>query len=111
MPRRRLDANTGALSLNQLRAFVAVAERASFTQAAVELDISQPGVSLLIRKLETHLNVALLQRGKVVTLTTAGTCLLPFAKQAVRAAHRGAQAVRALDATSLTKPGPARQPS
>ena len=70
------------MDLLQLRAFVAVAEQASFSRAAQHLHLSQPAVSKRLRALETHLGTALLDRvGRRVRLTAAGSTLLPLARQ------------------------------
>ncbi|MCJ9712010.1 LysR family transcriptional regulator, partial [Bordetella hinzii] len=39
-------------SFRQLRAFLAVAETASFTKAAAQLHVTQAGLSAMIRELE-----------------------------------------------------------
>ncbi len=60
-----------------LSAFVAVAERRSFTAAAAELDISPSAVSQTLRKLEARLGVRLLQRTtRSVGLTEEGSRFL-----------------------------------
>ena len=67
-------------SLTQLQAFVTVVKFGSFTRAAAELGISQPGISELIRRLELDLNATLiLRRGVKFELTSAGEKLLPHA--------------------------------
>jgi|GEM_PF-3001850 len=82
-------------SLAQLRAFVAAADLGSFTKAAQQLRITQPAISILIRRLEVDLEVSLINRsGGEFLLTEAGRRLLPHALQAVDAARRGVDAVR-----------------
>lgn len=70
----------------QLRAFIAVAERLHFGRAADEIGMTQPGLSLLIKHLESDLGVRLLERRKraAVKLTTAGELFLSEALAAVR---------------------------
>jgi DNA-binding transcriptional LysR family regulator len=69
-----------------LRAFVAVADHGGVGHAAQAMHLSQQGVSKRISRLEATLGVALLDRGpRGVTLTTAGTRLLPAARQAIDA--------------------------
>jgi DNA-binding transcriptional LysR family regulator len=82
-------------SLTQLQAFVTVVKFGSFTRAAAELGISQPGISELIRRLELDLSSTLiLRRGVKFELTSAGQKLLPHAEQAVASARQAVKAVR-----------------
>jgi LysR family transcriptional regulator, glycine cleavage system transcriptional activator len=65
------------LAVGPLRAFEAVARRASFRAAAEELHLTQPAVSRQIRALEEELGVTLFSRGtRHVALTPAGATLL-----------------------------------
>jgi DNA-binding transcriptional LysR family regulator len=89
------------MTLNQLRAFLVVATLGSFTAAAVELQMTQPSVSELIKRMEEHYGVKLFARGaRRLVLTPAGTELLPYAQQAVDAAAGADRALRSL--TSLS---------
>lgn len=64
-----------------LRAFLTVAKTRSFSQAAVQLHLTQPAVSKRVAALEAELNTRLFDRiGKQVTLTEAGQALLPRAQ-------------------------------
>jgi DNA-binding transcriptional LysR family regulator len=79
------------MELRQLAYVVAVAEEGSFTRAAQREHVAQPGVSAQVRRLEAELGQPLFDRGAAkVTLTAAGSAVLPFA----RAALAGAAAVR-----------------
>ena len=49
-----------SLNLDQLRAFVQVAERGSFTAAAKYLNLTQPAVTHQVQELERRFNVAVL---------------------------------------------------
>jgi DNA-binding transcriptional LysR family regulator len=61
------------MDTRQLAAFVAVVERKSFTQAAEQLGLTQPAVSLQIRSLEKRFGRQLLDRsGRTVEPTEAG---------------------------------------
>jgi DNA-binding transcriptional LysR family regulator len=67
-----------SLDVRQLRAFVTVAECGSFTRAAASLNLSQPALTVQIRKLEQALGVRLFDRNtRVVALTRNGAELLP----------------------------------
>lgn len=65
-----------------LQAFLSIAERGSFHAAASHLNLSQTALSHRIRKLEETLGAQLLQRTtRQVTLTPAGSALLPKARR------------------------------
>ena len=69
-----MDSN---FNLNQLRVFHRVATLMSFTRAAEQLHLTQPGISKHISELETHYGNRLFDRlGKKVSLTQAGEILL-----------------------------------
>lgn len=66
------------LDVGQLRAFVTIAHSGSFTRAAASLNLSQPALTVQIRKLEEALGVRLFDRNtRVVALTRNGAELLP----------------------------------
>ncbi|MBV9100059.1 MAG: LysR family transcriptional regulator [Candidatus Dormibacteraeota bacterium] len=70
------------VSLEQLRAFAAVAEREHVTRAAEALNMSQGSVSALVRRLEEALDLPLLRRvGRNVRLTDVGTEVQRLAAQ------------------------------
>lgn len=56
--------NPGKIKLSQLRALVAIADCGNFSEAALELDLSQSTISHAIATLEEELGVTLLQRGR-----------------------------------------------
>lgn len=64
------------MTLTQLEIFSTVAARRGFTAAALQLGISQSGVSHAIEALEQEFGVALLRRGKNLELTDVGARLL-----------------------------------
>jgi DNA-binding transcriptional LysR family regulator len=89
-----------AITLNQLRAFLASARLGTFSAAATELRTTQPSVSELIRRMEDHYRVPLFTRGaRRLVLSAAGEELLPYAQQAADAADGADRALRSL--TSL----------
>lgn len=72
------------ISLRQLKAFVLVATLGNFTRAAERLHITQAGLSVMMREIETQLGSRLFDRTtRSVTLTDAGRALLPVASAAV----------------------------
>jgi len=67
-------------SIRQLRAFVATARVRSFTRAAEQLHVTQPGLSAMLRELETQLDCRLFERTtRSVALTAQGEEFLPTA--------------------------------
>ncbi len=65
---------------------MAVAEEGTFTGAAAQVHVAQPGVSAQIRRLERELGHALLDRsGRTVRLTAVGAAVLPYARAALDA--------------------------
>ena len=69
------------LDLDAVRAFVLVADLASFTRAADALGTTQSAVSLKLKRLETHLGKPLLARTpRVVKLAADGENFLPAAR-------------------------------
>jgi DNA-binding transcriptional LysR family regulator len=71
-----------SLNLEGIRAFLEVAELASFTRAAAHLGMSKSRVSLLVRALEGELGSALLQRStRAVHLTADGRLFLVRAQR------------------------------
>lgn len=76
---------TQPLDTRQLRAFVTLARRGSFTLAAKELHLSQSAVSHSMKALETDIGCRLFDRlGKKVLLTQAGEQLLEHADKIMR---------------------------
>jgi DNA-binding transcriptional LysR family regulator len=83
------------MDTKQLAAFCAVVERRSFSQAADQLGVTQPAVSLQIRSLEQRVGQQLLDRsGRRVEPTEAGLRL-----------YRGAQRLLALEQQLLADLG------
>src|SRR5579884_2143367 len=83
------------MDTRQLAAFCAVVERRSFSQAAEQLGVTQPAVSLQIRSLEKRLRVQLVDRsGRRVEPTEAG-----------RRLYRSAQRLLALEEQLLAELG------
>ncbi|TQV67685.1 LysR family transcriptional regulator [Exilibacterium tricleocarpae] len=73
------------MDTQNLKAFRAVAEQASFSAAAQQLHLTQPAVSKRIAALEQQLGCRLFDRiGRRTALTEAGRALLPRAQHILR---------------------------
>lgn len=73
------------VSARQARAFMQLAHHRSFTRAAVELNLSQPALTVQIRKLEEALGVQLFERStRMVELTPVGRELVPIFRRIVQ---------------------------
>jgi DNA-binding transcriptional LysR family regulator len=72
------------MKLHEIRYFCVLAETLNFHRAAEILHISQPPLTIAIRKLETELGVSLFERNRrKVSLTPAGEAALPAAREAL----------------------------
>ncbi len=81
----------------QLRYFVTVAEEGQMTRAAAKLQIAQPALSQAIARLESELDVQLLERhARGVTLTADGEKFYPKARLALDACTDAVQTARSL---------------
>ncbi|QZZ18588.1 LysR family transcriptional regulator [Leptothermofonsia sichuanensis E412] len=69
------------MRLEQLQAFLAVAETGSFQQAAQRCGVTQSAISRQIQGLEADLGVTLFHRANQAKLTVAGDRLLPRARK------------------------------
>lgn len=85
------------LNLREIRAFVAVAQTGSFTRAAAKLNVSQPALTVQIRRLEETLGARLFDRNsRMVTLTSVGRELLPVLHKSLADMQRVLDDARAL---------------
>jgi DNA-binding transcriptional LysR family regulator len=72
------------IDVTRLKAFIYAAETLSFTEAAVQLHLTQPTVSHHIKTLEQALGVELFNRSAhALKLTEAGRLLLPYAHKLI----------------------------
>ncbi|WP_204140807.1 LysR family transcriptional regulator [Halomicronema sp. CCY15110] len=76
------DINPYRLKISQLRALVAIADSGTFSDAALDLDLSQSAVSHAIATLEAELGVVLLNRGR------QGAALTPLGEEVTAEARR-----------------------
>jgi LysR family transcriptional regulator, low CO2-responsive transcriptional regulator len=71
-------------TLRQLKTFVLVARRLSFSRAAEELHLTQPAVSEQIKQLEAHVGTPLFEKlGKRIFLTPAGKEMLLHSQEII----------------------------
>jgi DNA-binding transcriptional LysR family regulator len=69
------------VTLRQLEVFAAVARNKSFTRAAEALHLSQPGVSMQIKQLESSIGLPLFEHvGKKIFLTDAGREMFAYSQ-------------------------------
>lgn len=79
---------------HQLRVFITVAEKKSFSRAAKALGLSQPAISQHIQALEEHYQARLFERSnRKVELTQAGTILYSYAQKILKLHQEAARAV------------------
>jgi DNA-binding transcriptional LysR family regulator len=77
------------MSLRQLQVFEAVARLLSYTRAAEELYLSQPTVSMQIKKLEGDIGLPLTEQiGKKISLTEAGQALYQASREIIGTLNR-----------------------
>lgn len=85
-----------ALDLEAVRAFLAVADHASFTRAADALGATQAGVSVRLKRLEDRLGQRLIERTpRRVRLSAQGELFLPAARELIAAHERALAALTA----------------
>jgi len=76
------------MTLTELRYVVAVARERHFGHAAEACFVSQPTLSVAVKKLEEELGVALFERGTEVTVTPAGQKIVAQAQRVLEEASR-----------------------
>ncbi|MFC5371812.1 LysR family transcriptional regulator [Brevundimonas faecalis] len=82
------------MTLEQLRIFVAVAERQHMTRAAEALNLTQSAVSAAVAALEARHGTPLFDRvGRGLALNAAGAAFLPEARAVLAAAEAASQAL------------------
>ena len=91
-----------ALSIKQVRYFIATANAGQVSQAAIELNVSQSAVTAAIKKLEEDLGVSLFMRQPTgVALTAEGARFLQHARSIMAAVNAATNAPLTAD-TALT---------
>lgn len=94
------------MTLEQLRIFIAVADKEHVTQAARQLNLTQSAVSAAVAALENHYNIKLFDRiGRGIVLTQTGRTFLTEARAVLaraRAAEQSLQDLAGLQRGSLS---------
>lgn len=86
------------MEINQVEAFVIVAQTGGFSRAGMLLHLSQPAVSRRITLLEQELGTPLFERiHNGIVLTPAGQAFLPYAQRVLAEIRDGIDAVRGVD--------------
>lgn len=87
-----------AMTLSQLRTFLAVADAGSVRVAAESLLVSQPAVSAAIASLEDELGVALVVRhGRGLRLTASGTAFADDVRTSLGVLDHGSRRARSIE--------------
>ncbi|WP_196139325.1 hydrogen peroxide-inducible genes activator [Aliikangiella sp. G2MR2-5] len=77
------------MTLNELKYVVAVAQTQHFSKAAEACHVSQPSLSIAIRKLEEELGITIFQRGKrQVEITPEGEAVVQQAQKVIEEAEK-----------------------
>src|SRR6266480_3103141 len=90
-----------AVTITQLRSFLAVVRTGSVTAAAEELVVSQPSVSAAVSALTNELGVELTERvGRNVRPSPAGKVFADYAADVIGLLDQGARAAADADSTA-----------
>jgi LysR family transcriptional regulator, transcriptional activator of the cysJI operon len=96
-PQRRVKDRQAAMENFRLKVFRTVAEKLSFREAAEELLLTQPAITLQVKALEEELTVRLFDRsGNRIVLTEAGRRLLKHAKKLAQMAEEAERDIATL---------------
>ncbi len=84
-------------TLRQLKVFESVARNLSFSRAAEELYLTQPAVSIQVKKLEEHAGLPLFEQlGKKIYLTPGGTEMLRSSRSIIQQFQEAEEAMTQL---------------
>lgn len=84
------------MDIQLMRTFLTVAKLSNMTQAAEQLNFTQPTITGQIRTLEQHFGVMLFERvGKKLYITAAGQKLIDYAEKIVTALNEAEEALSA----------------
>lgn len=85
------------MNISQLRTFVTVVDAGSFSEAARQMGISQPAVTMQVQALEADTGATLLDRRcRRIDLTEAGRVLLPYARKVIAEVESARERIAAL---------------
>ena len=85
------------LNVHEMNIFLTAAETENFSEAARQLHMTQPAVSMQIQSLEQRLGVTLFERaGRRIQLSEAGEALLPMARDLVSMSLRIEETMQSL---------------
>jgi DNA-binding transcriptional LysR family regulator len=85
------------MTLEQLRIFIAVADKEHVTKASRQLNLTQSAVSAAVAALEAHYNIKLFDRvGRGIVLTQTGRTFLPEARAVLARAKAAEQSLQDL---------------
>lgn len=85
------------LDVYELKIFLAAAETENFSEAARQLNMTQPAVSMQIRALEKKLGLSLFHRmGRSLSLSERGKALMPLARDMINHSIRIEEEVESL---------------
>jgi len=85
------------MEVRDLQVFLSVSKHLNYTRAGKEVHLSQPSVSVRIKKLEAELGVKLFEQlGKKVAVTEAAQLLLPYAHRVITAVEDARHAIEEL---------------
>lgn len=85
------------MNISQLRTFVTVVDAGSFSEAARQMGISQPAVTMQVQGLEADAGATLLDRRyRRIDLTEAGRVLLPYARKVLAEVESARERIAAL---------------
>ena len=82
------------ITFRHLRCFIVLAQELHFGRAAKRLEMAQPHLSTLIRRMEASIGTALLHRTPRVELTPAGEAFLESARRTLAEADYGLERAR-----------------
>lgn len=89
--------DTVVLNIHEINVFLTAAETQNFSEAARQLHMTQPAVSMQIQSLEQRLGVDLFERsGRRIQLSEAGETLMPMARELVSMSLRIEEAMKSL---------------